>query len=222
MTSLKQECSNMTKANKYISDIIKSFKNDIPIENEIIKDLIKYHPTKNININDIEWLKFKLRPPFNTKSLFYKYKNNMKIDDISWKLCIKNLYGKYNRNKEYLIDVNTVFRNESHIGKKKQYFINHTIINNDIFTGICDNCRKNTTNITTDHYPLPFKNILDSFIDKNKINLYDIDIFENKQNEIRIKDNELASKWLKYHDDIALYRLLCKSCNSHFGSYEYK
>jgi hypothetical protein len=146
----------------------------------------------------------------------------MKIDDISWKLCIKNLYGKYNRDKEYLIDVNTAFRNESHIGKKKQYFINHTIINNDIFTGICDNCRKNTTNITTDHYPLPFKNILDSFIDKNKINLYDIDIFENKQNEIRIKDNELASKWLKYHDDIALYRLLCKSCNSHFGSYEYK
>ena len=46
----------------------------------------------------------------------------------------------------------------------------------------------------------------------SRIDLYD---------EIRIKDENLASKWLNYHDNKAQYRLLCSSCNSHFGSYGY-
>jgi len=55
-----------------------------------------------------------------------------------------------------------------------------------------------------------------------KNNLCNIDIFENERNEIRIKDEKLASKWLSHHDNISQYRLLCKSCNSHFGSYGYQ
>jgi hypothetical protein len=31
---------------------------------------------------------------------------------------------------------------------------------------------------------------------------------------------ELANKFRTFHDERARYRLLCKSCNSHFGSYE--
>ena len=48
----------------------------------------------------------------------------------------------------------------------------------------------------------------------------DIDIFENG-NLIRIKDENLASRWLNYHDSRAQYRMLCRPCNSHFGSYGY-
>ena len=88
--------------------------------------------------------------------------------------------------------------------------------------GKCENCLIETENITTDHYPLVYKKIFDDFIKNNNINLYNIDIFENKQNELRIKDTNLASKWLSHHDNIAKYRLLCSSCNSHFGSYGYK
>jgi hypothetical protein len=161
------------------------------------------------------------RPPFDKLALFYKYKNNEKIDDISWKLCIRNLFGKYNRDKNYEQDVNTAFRNESHIGSKKQFFIDNTYLNNNSFTGLCDNCKITTTNISTDHYPIPYKQVFDSFIRQENILLCDIDVFENEQNEIRFKNDELATKWRVYHDNKSQYRLLCKSCNSHFGSYDY-
>jgi len=221
MSNLKKECKNMTNANKFISNILKSCNNDQNIENIIILELIKYHPTKQIKIDDIEWLKMKKRPPFNTEALFYKYKNNEKVDDISWKLCIKNLYGNYNRDKEYENDVNSGFRNESHIGTKKQFFIDNTKLIEGKFMGVCNNCKIVTSDITTDHYPLPYKEILNIFINENNIKLIDIDIFENENFEIRMKNYELANKWRIYHDNLANYRLLCKSCNSHFGCYNY-
>lgn len=220
--SLKEKCANMTQANKYISGIINSFKIEESIEDRIIEELVKYHPTKQIDVNNLEWLKMKPRKPYNKPALYYKYKKSDIVDDISLKLCIRNLYGKYNRDEEYEKDVKTAFRNESHIGTKKQYFINHTTNINNIFIGICNNCNHNTENITTDHYKLSYKEIVDNFIKINKINLHNIDIFENECNEIRIKDEMLASKWLNYHDNKAQYRLLCGSCNSSFGCYGYK
>lgn len=219
--SLKERCSNMTQANRYIGDIIKKIPIEENIEDRIIEELVTYHPTKQINVDNVEWFKIKIRPPFNKASLFYKYKNSINEDDISWKLCIRNLYGNYKRDKEYENDVKTAFRNESHIGTKKQYFINNTTINDNNFMGKCNNCNNETKNITTDHYNLSYKEIFDNFIEINKINICNIDIFENEHNEIRIKDKNLASKWLKYHDIKAQYRLLCSSCNSHFGSYGY-
>ena len=211
----------MTQANKYIGSIIKTIINEEIIENILIKELVKYHPTKRIDISKVEWFKIKSRPPYNKPALFYKYKNSRKEDDISWRLCIRNLYGNYNRDQEYENDVKTAFRNESHIGTKTQYFINNTTIKNNIFMGICNNCNNKTENITTDHYKLSYKEIFDNFIYINNINLCDIDIFENENNEIRIKDENLASNWLDYHDNKAQYRMLCSSCNSHFGSYGY-
>ena len=219
--SLKERCSNMTQANRYIGNIIKNLPIEENIEDITIKELVKHHPTKQINVNNIEWFKIKIRPPFNKPALYYKYKKGENIDDISWKLCIKNFYGKYNREKEYENDVKSAFRNESHIGTKKEYFNNNTIINNNSFMGKCNNCKKITENITTDHYKLSYKEIFDNFIKINNINLRNIDIFENEDNEIRIKDDKLALIWLKYHDNKAQYRLLCTSCNSHFGSYGY-
>ena len=219
--SLREICSNMTQANKYIGNIIKELPIEENIENRILIELVNSHPTKQINENNVEWFKIKIRPPFNKPALFYKYKNSTNEDDISWKLCIRNLYGKYKRDKEYEKDVKIAFRNESHIGTKKQYFIHNTTINNKIFMGICNNCNSKTKNITTDHYKLSYKEIFDNFIEINNINLLNIDIFENEYNEIRLKDENLASKWLNFHDNRAQYRLLCGSCNSHFGCYGY-
>ena len=181
--SLKERCSNMTQANRYIGNIIRTKNNEEIIEDRIIKELVKYHPTKRIDVNKVEWFKIKSRPPFNKPALFYKYKNSRNEDDISWRLCIRNLYGKYNRDEEYEKNVKTAFRNESHIGRKKQYFINNTTIKNNIFMGICNNCNKKTENITTDHYKLSYKEIFDNFININNINLSNIDIFENEDNE---------------------------------------
>ena len=212
----------MTEANKFIGNIMKLKKNEEIVEDKIIIDLIKYHPTKTIDIINLEWLKMKIRSPFNKLSLFYKYKNSDVEDDISWKLCIRNLYGKYNHDKENLNNIKSAFRNESHLGTKKQYLIDNSTLCNNVFMGICNNCNVYTKNITTDHYKIPYKKILDNFIQLNNIDLHNIDIYENEDNTIKIKDNNLASKWLKYHDSKAVYRFLCGSCNSHFGSYGYK
>lgn len=221
MSSLVKKCANMTQANKYVSKILKSYSETDHIDEDIIRELIRYHPTKNIDINNIEWLKMKNRSPFNKISLFYKYKNNTKEDDISWRTCIRNLYGKYVHDKETIKSVQQAFRNEIHGGTKSQYFINNTYIIDGIYFGECANCHIHTNNITTDHFPLPYKKIIDDFIQENHIDLSTIQIYENEQNEIKLQNREIASMWLNYHDYQAQYRLLCNSCNCHFGSYGY-
>jgi hypothetical protein len=99
--------------------------------------------------------------------------------------------------------------------------MNNTIIKNNLFYGICENCKIETNNITTDHFPIPYKQIFSNFTQIENIILSNIEIYENNLNEIRIKNEELSIKFLIFHDKIANYRLLCKWCNSRFGSYEY-
>ena len=222
MSLIKEQCSSMTKANTNVGNLLESFNSGEIIEDEIILQLLHYHPTKKINIDNVEWLKMKPRPPFDKPALFYKYKNSKNEDDIAWKLCIRNLYGKYDPIKEYIKNVKSAFRNESHIGTKKQYFIDHTTPHYKKSVGICKKCNTKTTRITTDHYPAPYKKIFDDFIKNKNIKLCDIGVFENENNEIRIKDRELASEWLFHHDNNSKYRLLCGSCNSSGGSYGYK
>ena len=218
---LKEKCSSMTKANKFIGSIIKEYKDGEDVDNMYIKEVIEYHPMKNINVDDLEWLKIKIRPPYNTLSLFFKYKD-LPEDDISWKLCIRNYYGKYKLQEIIVQDINTAFRNEVFFGNLKIYGKKHLYADD----ATCSNCPKNIKSkcpaLVVDHYPTPFKKIYDSFIKENNINLIETNVYENSDNMIRLKDNILTGEWLTYHDNIAEFRLLCKSCNSHFGSYGYK
>ena len=218
---LKLKLKNVTNGKKYITDIIGKYKDNEKINNTEILTLLQYHPTKHINIENIDYLIVKIRSPYNTLALYYKYKNNEKDDDISYILCIKNLFNKYNKDKHYDEDVMNAFRNESHIGSKKQYFIDNTKIKNDLFYGICENCKIETYNITTDHYPMPYKQIFQNFVKNENIIISDIEIYENDMNELRLKNEELSNKFINFHDEKSKYRLLCKSCNSSFGSYHY-
>ena len=218
---LKIKLKNITSGKKYITNIIGNYKDNEKVNNIEILELLQYHPTKHIIIENIDYLIIKTRQPFNNLALYYKYKDNEKEDDISYILCIKNLFGKYNRDTQYEENVMTAFRNESHIGSKKQYFINSTNIKNNLFYGICENCKIETRNISTDHFPVPYKQIFLNFIKLENVILSNVEIYENNFNEIRIKNEELANKFRVFHDENASYRLLCKSCNSHFGSYEH-
>ena len=212
----------MTTGKKYITNIIRKYNENEKVNDIEILELLQYHPTKNINIDNIDYLIIRMRKPFNELALYYKYKNNNMEDDVSYILCIKNLFDKYDKDKNYEKDVMTAFRNESHIGSKKQYFISNTNIRNDLFYGICENCKIETNNITTDHFPIPYKEIFSKFIKLENISLLSkIEICENNVNEIRIKNEGLSYKFRTFHDEHASYRLLCKSCNSHFGSYGY-
>jgi hypothetical protein len=88
-------------AKKYITNIINKYCDNQKVNDIEIFELLQYHPTKHINIENIDYLVVKIRKPFNTLALFYKYKNNESEDDISYVLCIKNLFGRYDRDKHY-------------------------------------------------------------------------------------------------------------------------
>jgi hypothetical protein len=218
MDTLKCKLKNVTYAKKHIGQILGSFGENENVDDQDVLHVLAYHPTKHINVANIEYLTMKKRPPFNTLSLYYKYCDSVVIDDISYVLCIKNLFGKYSPDKQYEDDVKTAFRNESHVGSKKSYFVDHTEVRDGLFKGMCDHCGVLTVP-TTDHHTIPYKVILDRFVREEFVCLHEVEIFENNDNELRVKNTSLAKKWQIFHDKHAQYRLLCKSCNSRFGSY---
>lgn len=219
MSVLLKTMKSIDNGRKVMSEILQKHIDGKSFKDDFVLDVLSWHPTKKIKQENIEFLVMKRRPPFQHFALFYKYKNNDTVDDVSYVLCIRNLFGKYNRNEQYMQDVMHAFRNESHIGTKKTFFTNNTTIVNNKFVGICDHCCKQTSKITTDHFMIPFKTILNDFVKTNALILNEVDIFENEHNELRMQDTNLAKKWLQYHDSCAQYRMLCKQCNSRFGSY---
>lgn len=130
---------------------------------------------------------------------------------------IRNLFGKYKPDGK---DVEIALRTEIHDGTKKQFWLQNASNQNQT----CENCKEKTDKVATDHYPISYKQILDTFIASEKIenNLLSLQVYETEDNELRLVDRDLAQRWLTFHDERASYRLLCKSCNSSFGCYDYK
>lgn len=54
--------------------------------------LLQYHPTKHIDKSSLDYI-----TPYNTLALFYKYKHSNVVDDVSYVLCIQNVFGKYKK-----------------------------------------------------------------------------------------------------------------------------
>ena len=204
----KEKYKNITNAKKYFSKLLKQYNENINFNNNEILELLEYHPTKNIKKENIEYLVMKKRPPYYKLALYYKINNN--LDDISYIECLKVLYNKYNKEDNIIYDINQAFRNISERGTKKDFKLNN---NNNI----CTNCNIKTDKLETDHYPIPYKKILDDFIKDNNINLPKLK-YKKINNQYYLDDKTLSNKFLNYHDKTAKYRLLCKSCNCHFGS----
>tara|TARA_B100001250_G_scaffold412463_1_gene443730 strand:+ start:489 stop:1097 length:609 start_codon:yes stop_codon:yes gene_type:complete len=186
------------------------------VNNKIINELVKHHPTKKIE--NVEYLFLQRRPPFNDISLYYKSRNSEAVDDISYVLCIKNLFGKFKKSKQYKDDVMTAFRTEIRNGTRKDFYMSHTTNEN----GCCKHCGIFTTGIAVDHYPITYKEIFDIFVKERNLIIDNINIFENERNLLLLKNEDLSKDWIHYHDKVANYRLLCHSCNSKLGSYGYK
>ena len=208
----------MTQANKFVSNIIKKYNENDNVDDEYIKELIKYHPTKPLLFDDLEWLKMKKRSPFNTLALMFKRKGYNDEDDISWKFCIRNYYGKYNKIKTKIEDIHNAFRTHSYFGTMELFRIKNCY-NIDSKCFIC-NIQEN---LSVDHYPIPYIEILNKFIEKNDIDLNNIEIYEDEGDKmIKLKNKELINKWLHFHDEKSHYRVLCKKCNSSMGAYKNK
>ena len=182
----------MTKANKFIGTIVKQFKENQIIENKYICELIQHHPTKHIDVNRLEWLKMMRKPPYNTLALCYKCIDEQ-CDFIAWKLCIRNVFGKYDGTRKKLDDIKKAFRTASNFGSKFDYLKNNTAWIGGKRTGVCKNCSIETTHITVDHYPKPYVQILDGFKQRKQIRLCDVNSVKDNYGA-RILDTRLANE----------------------------
>jgi len=221
-SQLQSKLLNLTNGKKAITKLLSKYENNDIVKDEIIYDLVSFHPTKNIKKENLEYLVMKTRPPFNNLSLHYKYKNQNQDIDLSYMLCLKNVFEKYSRDAKYIEDVKKALRNEIFNGKRSEFYYQNTKSNNfNIRIANCVNCNIETDKIAVDHYPMSYCEILDKFLKGSHINLKTLDIQENENNELHLSNKDLGEEWSAFHDEIATFRFLCNHCNSKFGSYGY-
>lgn len=193
---------NMTQGNRFISDLLQSYEPGQRIDSSIISKLVSYHPTKSIeNYEYLTMLPFNGRTAGYNNLALHFYKDKI-FDDISWKKCIRNLFGKFDKNKDNTEKNKKLFRQTSDKGTKKDFFYNNQ-------TKICELCG-DKERIEVDHFPLPYAMIEEEFIEA-----YNIDFKTLTEDEYyELWDTE----WLRFHDKNARYRFLCKSCNIKCGA----
>jgi len=216
MEELKTKLKNIQNGTKYITNIINIQELNQEFKNEELELLLKNHPNiEGKGLKELEYLKVKLISPYNTRGLYIKSLNSEYEEDISYKKCIKNLFGKYDLNDNKYDKIKQMFRSIIYEGCRRIYYMENTI-NGE---GECENCNKNEL-VDIDHYKISFQQILDSYLKFKDIN----DILEEikiESNQLCLNNENINEEWKKYHDSIVDYRLLCRSCNSSFGSYGY-
>ena len=219
--SIKKTFKNLTNGTKHITTTITNQPINIPFRNEEIELLLKQHPNKE-KITDIEYLVVKIRPPYNKKSLYVKNITDDDEQDVSYKYCLKSLYGKYSKENNNRDRIIRAFRDTIGNSKKRKFFLetDYNIDDNGNYIGICENCKK-TDKIHIDHYMHSFQQILDDFIQKQSITFSKLEVYENN-NLYEFTDKKIAEDWINFHDEKAEYRVLCPSCNISLSSYGYK
>jgi len=210
---IKKALHSISKGTKIITCYIKELKPESKFRHHLFENVLLNHPTKKFN--DIEYLQVKIRPPFMKKSLYIKCKDK-EIENVSYKLSIQNIYGKYNPERIYKNNRLEAYRNTIYETKRKIFY--HENTNNGF--GKCENCNKEDK-LDIDHFKIPFSKILDDFLLLNNLDLLKTCIYEEKT-RYKILDNEIKNKWIEYHDEKVIYKCLCKTCNCSLGDYGYK
>ena len=132
---------------------------------------------------------------------------NKLIQSVSYKLCLRNLFDKpkISNDKLHRSNVLMSLRHAVWNGKRAEFV-------EGIVNGICCICNSEG-NMDVDHYGVSFQEIVDNFFIVNSFKYEDIRVFSNKKINnwyMELEDPLIRDKWVKYHDDIAEYRLLCK------------
>ena len=192
---LKKLMNNVNSGRKLMRNMLRIYKENDMIKNDVIHSLLKYHPEKNLD--QLEYVTYKRRPPYNELALYYKCRNMEKEDDISSNLCIQNLFGLFDKKKLVVQDVKHAFRTETFESKRKTFFLENTQRQGNVYVTSCKQCKRsisteNQHEIHVDHYSLPFSKILDDFMKKEKIDEYRVKVHENQNREIRLTDRTLA------------------------------
>lgn len=206
----KHEMDNKFTQKKIIGilqGVIISYPSDTAFSDEILNSVLLYHP-RGIH-------KFKTQPIYTLRrgnDLFLCNKNGDVYDNIGWRTCVK-LFKKSDGKSHYERKKLLAMRNATWSSKKRLDFIasNATRNENGTLVGDCTQCGRTRVNVDVDHYMTPFSEIAKSWETPKHLEFVLID------NRTHFKDN-IEAQWLEFHDNIAKYRLLCKSCNASNGN----
>lgn len=190
-----------------LRDVIKSYPNDTPFSDEILNSVLLCHPRG--------LYKFKTQPIYTLRhgnDLFLCNKNGDVYDNIGWRTCVKMFkksHGKSHDERKKLL----AMRNATWSSEKRLKFIASNTTRNEDGTliGDCTQCGHTRVNVDVDHYMTPFSEIAKSWKSPKYLEFVLID------NKTHFKD-KIEAQWLEFHDNIATYRVLCKSCNSSNGN----
>lgn len=162
-------------------------------------ELIKRHPDGDQKIHDT--INFKIqRDYFNqTSYCLLLIRSNREEDTISWKCCI------------------TGNNSTPHAERMKamRYAISDQIIRfrNHLTSWYCEECKVEAVDSHIDHV-VHFQKLVHDFdliTEHNKPIQFDKTKLYSRT--FRKEDQEYEREWKKYHQDNAILRLLCKSCN---------
>lgn len=140
---------------------------------------------------------------------------------ISWKACARGFAYKEDlmkvpeasrkRKRDY--DLNIALRDAVNDTKRKR-FLRSSGVGKD-GKGICAHCDAFGA-IEADHKNTPFCEIKTAFLAKFDVNTP----IELVKSGVRyaIKRPEIRKAWVRYHDGVASFQLLCKSCNCRKGA----
>lgn len=215
--SLKYYLKNMTNGTKIITGIISKKPFNTPFHDDMLQLLLTFHPMYDQKkLNNLSHLEVRKSPPFFKNTLFFLTTDNV-CDDVSYKMCIKNLFDKFDNSTLIRDDTLKAFRNAIFNDSR----LRSSFYKNIGSSPICQHCNTFCDEFHIDHYCKPFSQLLDEFLLLENITLHDVKVIQPSSQFLKIKDCKLQSKWVSYHDKHATLRLLCKSCNLSLGAYGY-
>lgn len=178
---------------------------------DFLGDLINLHPNADYHIGEgIE--KFHLSRRKMGMHLEYMREDNFR-DAFSWKKCTKFQTKDPERDAKENLNASMRFAIKPFVDLyKKNYYKKNKKLN-------CDLCDKNTTefdptNYHTDHI-IYFRDIKKDFLEINQLpipNLFD-DHHILYSRIFRKEDSNFENNWIEFHNEKAIYRILCAKCN---------
>jgi hypothetical protein len=200
-----------TAARRVVSEYLKT----IPENTRLVSDtklqaLSQFHPNKRFPSNVV----FVLRrsEPYFTLALHVEAKSGGFVD-FSWIKCVENLYGGYNKERARKANTLNALRNEA--------FKSTAMKEARADLGdVCNRCKNRCQKLVVDHAGKPFAQIVDEFLQANRITLDNLKICGRGPGSFRLL--RLSKAWRKFHDQHATLEGLCNKCNCSLGSRGYR
>jgi len=204
-----------TAAHRVVAAHLTQFPMDMRFSDKGLSALMLHHPTKKFKKTSGFTFALCSRPPYYTKSLYVEALTGGLID-CSWKKCIENLYGGYNIDRENKAKKLQALRNDAFKSAKSKEA--HEMYGNG---GECGVCKKDNKHLDIDHDGKPFALIVDEFLASMRLGLPDLQI-EYRNNAFQLRQRAVKKAWRKFHDENAVLKGVCHTCNCSKGSGGYR